>query len=113
MLRNCLCASDILMDGCVIIWLMNEDDKSWKKEFVIPEIDRLDDFVHVRPIKAFENGDLLMEWEDDKLFYFSNKTKTLDCEILMGPDHGASPTTMYASSFLSLKSFVMENVTSF
>ncbi|XP_047941810.1 F-box protein At3g07870-like [Salvia hispanica] len=122
-LRDCLCVSDISKDGCVIIWLMKEDDRSWTKIFVIPESDRLPDnsgaerltgAVHIWPIRIFENGDALMEWEDGMIFYYSNKRKNLDYNIMsLGDRDPFTCTIMYASSFVSLKSFVMENVCSF
>ncbi|XP_047941811.1 F-box protein At3g07870-like [Salvia hispanica] len=122
-LRDCLCLSDISKDGCVIIWLMKEDERSWTKIFVIPEIDRLSNnsgekrltgAIHIWPIRIFENGDALMEWEDGPLFYYSNKRKFLDYTIMsLGDCDPFTRTIMYASSFVSLKSFVMENVYSF
>ena len=55
-----------------------------------------------------------MESDDGKLFYYSNKSKTFDYDIVVLEDRDTYiPTTIYASSFVSLKSFGMENVSSF
>ncbi|XP_041990428.1 uncharacterized protein LOC121741644 [Salvia splendens] len=113
-LRDCLCVSDLSIDDSIVIWLMNEDEQCWTKKFIIPEFDPLDDFLHVWPLRVFENGDIFMESDDGKLFYYSNKLKTFDYDIVVREDHDTYlPTTIYASSFVSLKSFVMENVSSF
>ena len=116
-LRDCLCLSHITGDGEIVIWLMKEygDDNSWIREVFVCEVDI--GFVgerHVWPIRVFENGDILME-EEDKPFYYSNKTKTFDNDISFRGDRGSYYTsmTMYASSFLTLKNFVTENVSSF
>ncbi|KAL1557561.1 F-box protein-like protein [Salvia divinorum] len=134
-LRGCLCVSDISHngrdisddesddsndegdipnDGHVIIWCMKGDDHSWTKIFVIPEVERLAGLGNIWPIIIFKNGDALMEWDDGMIFFYSGKRKNFDCEImsLEGRDPFTS-TIMYAPSFVSLKSFAMENVSSF
>ncbi|XP_047943184.1 F-box protein At3g07870-like [Salvia hispanica] len=109
-LRDCLCVSDISnTDGCIIIWLMEENEHGWTKIFVIPDVDRLP-IVEVWPIRIFENGDVLMECEDGTLFCYSNKTKTFDYDIVSQEYRAPFPSTfVYAPSFVSLKSFAMEN----
>ncbi|XP_047943183.1 F-box protein At3g07870-like [Salvia hispanica] len=120
-LWDCLCVSDIsTTNGRIIIWLM-EDEQSWTKIFVIPDVDRLPEreerlfgLVDVWPIIIFENGDVLMQWENGTLFCYSNKTKTFDYGIVSREDRLIFPSTIvYAPSFVSLKSFAMENVSSF
>ncbi|KAL1557558.1 hypothetical protein AAHA92_08118 [Salvia divinorum] len=114
-LRDRLCVSDLSIDESIVIWLMKEYEQRWTKEFIIPDLDPLDDFLHVWPIRVFENGDAFMESDDGKLFYYSNYSKTFDYDSVVVPvDRDPhTPTTTYASSFLSLKSFAMENVSSF
>ncbi|XP_047938468.1 F-box/kelch-repeat protein At3g06240-like [Salvia hispanica] len=131
-LRGCLCVSDISHhgrdhsddesdeddipnDGHVIIWMMKGDDNSWTKIFVIPEVERSAGLGNVWPIIIFRNGDALIEWDDGMIFFYSNKRRNFDCEImsLEGREPFSSTTIMYAPSFVSLKSFAMENVSSF
>ncbi|XP_047943196.1 putative F-box/kelch-repeat protein At1g12870 [Salvia hispanica] len=128
-LRDCLCVSDLSLDGRLVIWLMNEDDQCFTKELIIiPRFGySFDAYIHVWPIRLFENGDAFIEADgylfyysntsgtfDGGLFCYSNKSKTIDYDIVVQKvRRRESLTTMYASSFLSLKSFVMENVSSF
>ncbi|XP_047943185.1 F-box protein At3g07870-like [Salvia hispanica] len=107
-LRDCLCVTDIsTTDGCIIIWLMEEYEHGWTKIFVIPDVD-------VWPIRIFENGDVLMECKDGTLFCYSIETKTFDYDIVSQEDRAPFPSTfVYAPSFVSLKSFAMENACSF
>ncbi|KAH6759417.1 hypothetical protein C2S51_019652 [Perilla frutescens var. frutescens] len=98
----------------IVIWLMKEygDERSWTKELVIWKMHSIDFLGHVYPIKVFEDGDILMEWES--LLHYSNKTKTirevnvsgLGCRVI-------SSAVNYAPSFLPLNTFAMENVSSF
>ncbi|EYU22873.1 hypothetical protein ABFS82_03G107900 [Erythranthe guttata] len=122
-LGDYLCISDSAYQEEVAFWLMKEygDESSWTKEFVIR---KSPDFVCaygqyaelVIPIKVFENGDVLVTWQDLKMFYYSNETKTTKRMDAFGRFDGLTP--MYAMpftpSFLSLeKSFPAEDVTSF
>ncbi|KAL1557560.1 putative F-box protein [Salvia divinorum] len=132
--RDCLCVSDIShfgsdishygsdnsddeggtpQDGHVIIWSMKGDDHSWTKIFVIHEVERIAGICHVWPIRIFENGDALMEWDHGMIFYYSNKTGNVYYEIVSLEGRRDPSTIMYAPSFVSLKSFAMENVSSF
>ncbi|XP_047944670.1 F-box protein At3g07870-like [Salvia hispanica] len=127
-LRGCLCVSDISHngpdidddeddipnDGHVIIWMLKGDDNSWSKIFVIPKVERSAGLGNVWPIIIFKNGDALIEWDDGMIFFYSKKRRNFDCEVmsLEGREPFTS-TIMYAPSFVSLKSFSMENVSSF
>lgn len=115
-LRDCLCVSDLSLDGCIVIWLMNEDDQRFTKELIIiPGFGyHFDHYLHVWPIRVFKNGDAFVEADGD-LFYYSNTSGTFDGDLFYhyNESNTYNLTTMYASSFLSLKSFVMENVSSF
>ncbi|KAG8378373.1 hypothetical protein BUALT_Bualt08G0130800 [Buddleja alternifolia] len=111
-LGDCLCICDNTSDDEIVIWVRKEYGvkKSWKKEIVITRILDLDgEFDEIyHPLKVCPDGDILMWGEDDHLSYYSNKTKTikkferppLDCDNAM----------LHTSSFVSLKSFVIENV---
>ncbi|KAL6552690.1 hypothetical protein OROHE_008054 [Orobanche hederae] len=81
-LKDCLCLCDDTSEDEIVLWLMKEygDEKSWTREYVVsinPGFER-DGYVpvFVYPIKVFEDGDILMVWDERLLFYYSNKTKT-------------------------------------
>ncbi|XP_041995176.1 F-box protein At3g07870-like [Salvia splendens] len=115
-LRDCLCLSYVTDDLVVVIWSMKEygDEKSWTKEVLTGKVFRqLYEVFYACVIRIFENGDILMDWDRKKLFYYSSKTKSC-YDLFSREDHNADIcTTLYASSFLSLKNFAMENVSSF
>ncbi|XP_047943175.1 F-box/kelch-repeat protein At3g06240-like [Salvia hispanica] len=114
--RDCLCLSHITADGEIVIWLMKEygDDNSWVREVFVCEVaGGFFNESHVWPIRVFENGDILMEC-DGKPFYYSKKTKTFDYDTAFRGDRFSYISmTIYTSSFVSLKNFAMENVSSF
>ncbi|KAG8378372.1 hypothetical protein BUALT_Bualt08G0130700 [Buddleja alternifolia] len=119
-LGDCLCLCDNTSDDEIVIWVMKEYgvDKSWKKEFVISKISIFagESSKVVYPLKVFRDGDILMsgEWEDDRLFYYSNKTKTTKkIDMLKLRYRGCIDAMLHTSSFVLLKSFVNENVTFF
>ncbi|KAL1557563.1 F-box/kelch-repeat protein-like protein [Salvia divinorum] len=114
-LRDCLCLCYTTNDFELAIWSMKEygDEKSWTKEVFTGKAYGGYVVFHACPIKVFENGDILLECDRDKLSYYSNTTKTYyDFSILEDRDVYIS-ITMYSPSFLTLKNFVMENVSSF
>ncbi|KAI3464426.1 hypothetical protein Pfo_021089 [Paulownia fortunei] len=117
-LGDYLCLCDNTSGDEIVIWLMKEYgvEKSWKKEYVISKIPHLagESYEVVNPMKVFRDGDILMSWEDYFRFYYSNKTKTTQ-KIDMFELHtsGSIDSMLYTSSFLSLKSFPVENVSSF
>ncbi|XP_047959752.1 F-box/kelch-repeat protein At3g23880-like [Salvia hispanica] len=75
-----LCLCDNSFEEKIIIWVMEEYgvDTSWRMKYVINK-DRYvcGDYMIVSPIKIFEDGDILMEYEEYLLFYYSDKTKTI------------------------------------
>ncbi|KAG8378374.1 hypothetical protein BUALT_Bualt08G0130900 [Buddleja alternifolia] len=113
---DCLCICDDTSDDEIVIWVMTEYgvDKSWKKEFVInkfPNLNGESDEV-VYPLKVFRDGDILMlgKWEDF-LFYDSSKTKTT--KNFEHTSLVCDNAVLHTSSCGLLKSFVIENVSSF
>ncbi|KAH6765205.1 hypothetical protein C2S51_016454 [Perilla frutescens var. frutescens] len=120
-LGGCLCLCDNM--GCeflseyeIAIWLMKEygDEKSWTKEFVIRKMFHADFLGFLCPIKVFEDGDILMEVEMQRLLYYSNKTKSIREVNVSGSDcTGCTIAICYNPSFVSLKTIAMENVVSF
>lgn len=115
-LGDWLCVCDHTQEVETVIWLMKEygEEKSWTKVFVFnvdPELD-IEGWELLYPIKVFEDGDVLILREDRKLFYYSSKT-----EITRGIDifreEGCFNSILLTPSFLSLKSFLIENVVSF
>ncbi|XP_047944555.1 F-box protein At3g07870-like [Salvia hispanica] len=123
-LRGCLCVSDISHngrdendnpnDGHVIIWMLKGDDNSWTKIFFITGLERSAGLGNVWPIIILKNGDALIEWDDGMIFFYSHKRRKFDCEIMsLDGREPFTSTIMYAPSFVSLKSFATENVSSF
>ncbi|KAL9173337.1 hypothetical protein ABFS82_03G106900 [Erythranthe guttata] len=112
----------------IAFWVMKEygNEKSWTKEFVIrkrhPHCYGQPRGI-VYPIKLFDDGHVLMTWEDEfntfsEMYYYSNKTKTTaeldDCKVF-GVSSGGSPmqAVPYTPSFVSLRSFPNEYVKSY
>ncbi|KAL7119960.1 hypothetical protein ACP275_02G094100 [Erythranthe tilingii] len=130
-LGDYLCICDNGDEDEIALWLMKEygDEKSWTKEFVIrksPElINRYGQSCGiVYPVKVFEDGHVLMTWEDLdlnmflKMFYYSNKTNTtrvIDAYDVFGITSSGIPmqAMTHTPSFLSLKSFPKEYVNKF
>ncbi|XP_047983040.1 uncharacterized protein LOC125223789 [Salvia hispanica] len=97
------------------IWSMKEygNEKSWTKEVFTGEAFGGHFVLHASPFKVFENGDILLKCDGDKLYYYSNKTKTYHDFFIREDCDEYISTTMYTPSFLTPKNFVMENVSSF
>ncbi|XP_047943174.1 F-box protein At4g22390-like [Salvia hispanica] len=112
-LRDCLCVSHFAYDGGIVIWSMKEygDEKSWTKEVLTREV--CGEFSRSCPIRIFENGDILIECDRKRLFYYSNKTKAGYDLFFREDQEEHISTTMHAPSFLSLENFAVENVSSF
>ncbi|XP_042033560.1 uncharacterized protein LOC121780105 [Salvia splendens] len=116
--RLCLC--DNSSEGKIIIWVMREYGvaKSWIKEYVINKDAKLcgDDGL-VSPIKVFKNGDILMKCDESLLFYYNGKTQSsrkIEMFDARGGDQSrVDAILLHTSSFLSLRSFGMEDLYSF
>ncbi|KAL0438000.1 UNVERIFIED_CONTAM: putative F-box protein [Sesamum latifolium] len=113
-----LCMCDNTSDDEIVIWLMKEYgvEKSWTKEFVISKHPDYagESYEVVYPIKIFKDGDILMAWQDFYLFYHSLKNRTT-ANVNLRKLHTTYRTEamLHTPTFLSLKSFGMENVSSF
>ncbi|KAL7156008.1 hypothetical protein ABFS83_03G114000 [Erythranthe nasuta] len=132
-LGDYLCICDNANEHEIAFWFMKEygNDKSWTKEFVIRKSPELVSGYGqsngiVYPIKVFEDGHMLMTWEEHEnvhmfsnMFYYSNKTKTttlFDAYGVFGLINIGTPmqALLHTPSFLSLKrSFPKEYVTEF
>ncbi|KAL0314221.1 UNVERIFIED_CONTAM: hypothetical protein Sangu_2266500 [Sesamum angustifolium] len=91
-------------------------EKSWTKEFVIRKLPDYagESYEVVYPIKIFKDGDIMMAWDDFHLFYHSIKNKTTaSVDIAALQTAGCIAAMLHTPTFLSLKSFAMENVRSF
>ncbi|XP_047961936.1 F-box protein CPR1-like [Salvia hispanica] len=117
---DCLCVCDNMgMD--IDLWVMKVygDETSWTKEVTICKVDIIDIYcLDAHPIvKVLRNGDILMLWNVTKPFYYyyySISTKTIEkVEWFDLKDYVLYRITHYTPSFLSLKTFATENVTSF
>ncbi|KAH6818046.1 hypothetical protein C2S51_001649 [Perilla frutescens var. frutescens] len=116
-LEDCLCISDNVSDDEFIIWMLKDSgvEKSWTKDFIISKRQipnfRRDAVGHVAyPVKVFKDGDILMAWGGLCLFYYSTKSKTGHEIDIFERD---IDSILHTSSFVSLKSYVMERVRSF
>ncbi|KAG8378371.1 hypothetical protein BUALT_Bualt08G0130500 [Buddleja alternifolia] len=117
-LGDCLCLCDNTSENEIVIWVMKEYgvETSWTKEFVISKIPDFAGESHevVSPLKVFRDGDILMWWEDFSLFYYCNKSKTArKLDMFEQETCWRLDAMLHTSSFVSLKSFVIENVNSF
>lgn len=130
-LKDCLCVCDnanhrydAFADHEISLWLMEEygDEKSWTKQFIIRKESKLAFAGHLYPIKVYEHGGILMEQTcrgHRTLLYYSSKTRTirgLDMSALkkdaLKPLYNPS-FFLLKPSFLPLKSFALEDVSSF
>ncbi|XP_073138058.1 F-box protein CPR1-like [Henckelia pumila] len=107
-LDDCLCFVDMRSEDLAIIplWVMKEYgvEKSWTEILVIQPVQ---DFPYtyydsVYPIKAFKNGDILLNWNNHSLSYYITKTK--NCEEIQD-ERAWIDAIHHTSSFLSLKIF--------
>ncbi|KAH6796413.1 hypothetical protein C2S51_037399 [Perilla frutescens var. frutescens] len=102
----------------IAIWFMNEygDDKSWTKKFIIAKScsPAYNFNGALRPIKVFEDGDILIAAGCIILCY-SSKTKTILESDLAELYYDFDPigVVSYIPSFVPLKTFTMESVSSF
>ncbi|XP_073057364.1 F-box/kelch-repeat protein At3g06240-like [Primulina eburnea] len=117
----CICESTFLYDEMgFVFWMMKEYGvkESWSRQFIFlaTEICPALPFYGISLIKGYKNGDILYSWEDETVYYYSNKTKTSHEVALFAQYSDSSDsfkTMLHSSSFLSLKSFDGENVISF
>ncbi|KZV38143.1 F-box protein-like [Dorcoceras hygrometricum] len=120
-LDDCLCFLENRSadEGISALSVMKEYGvaKSWTEILVISEVE---DFTFlykdcIYPIKAFKNGDLVLNWNNLNLFYFNSVTKTcrdLDSGI-QNEQSSIEAIIPHRLSLLSLKNFDGENVLSF
>ncbi|XP_073138056.1 F-box protein CPR1-like [Henckelia pumila] len=112
-LDDCLCHVDIRSEENEItaIWVMKEYgvEKSWTEILVIEQVEEFpssySDLVY--PIKAFKNGDILLDSNNCNLFYYSSKAKTCEDVDVIGIQNegGWIAAIPHSLSFLSLKKF--------
>ncbi|KAL8481963.1 hypothetical protein ACS0TY_028199 [Phlomoides rotata] len=114
-LGDCLCLCDSTSDAEIVMWLMSEsgDEKAWVKVYVIS---KTPDFFPFRfmiglifPLKVFKDGDILLEWDGCFLFRYSEKDKLEPFDMFCSWHEAI----IHTPSFLSLKSFDAENVSTF
>lgn len=120
-LDDCLCFFNNRLEDSElsIIWVMKEYgrvENSWTEMHVIEEEYGLSCSydIEVRPVKAFKNGDILLSWNNHRLFYFCSKTKICeDVDTSIQNEQDRIDAIPHSLSFLSLKNFIGENVISF
>lgn len=115
---ECLCICDFGDDDEIVIWIMKEYgvEGSWMKEFVInkhPDLDFLT-YESVYTLKVFEDGDILMSWDDGCLFYHCQKTESNpEIDLFERGANGCNGGLVHTPSFVSLRSFSLESVSLF
>ncbi|XP_075521199.1 F-box/kelch-repeat protein At3g23880-like [Primulina tabacum] len=116
-LDDCLCFLDNSSEDedIIVKWVMKEYGvgESWTKQFVISNSEEFvgSYFEAVYPIKAFKDGEILLSWDNNNLFYFSSKTETCQkLELVIQNEPGWIEVIPHCSTFLSLKSFTGEDV---
>lgn len=112
-LWDCLCLCDSSNEDGTTLWLMKEYgvENSWIKYFIICKNNYHEHPLSMYPIKVFKDGDILMVWGHMMLFYYSKNAKVYEHLFYNPPTY--VDTFIHTPSFLSLKSFGMENVRSF
>ncbi|XP_073285965.1 F-box protein At3g07870-like [Primulina huaijiensis] len=112
-LQDCLCLCEYSTWDTIVIWMMKDYrvNESWSQQYVIPIMFRTT-CETMYPIKVFKDGDILILWEDFELFFYSNKSKSTQKVDAFEMVHysGWTEATLHTSSFVSLKSFCVENV---
>ncbi|XP_073309593.1 F-box/kelch-repeat protein At3g06240-like [Primulina huaijiensis] len=115
-LDDCLCYIDNSSQDVdiLVIWMMKEYGvkESWTKQLVIEAGGFVGLFYEsIYPVKVFKDGDILFNYQNVELFYFSKKTKTCEeLDFVNQDERGRIEAIPHNSSFLSLKSFDGENV---
>ncbi|XP_073146819.1 F-box/kelch-repeat protein At3g23880-like [Henckelia pumila] len=120
-LDECLCFVDIRSEeeGIIAIWVMKEYgvEKSWTEILVIEDVEDFSCTYYdsISVIRAFKNGDILLNWNNGLLLYYNSKTKTCE-DVDLGiqiNEQDWIQAIPHSLSFLSLKIFYGENVLSF
>ncbi|KAL8485731.1 hypothetical protein ACS0TY_027860 [Phlomoides rotata] len=118
---NCLGLCDNTSEYEIAIWVMKEYgvERSWTKKFVTSKLVIDFDIANcmsavLYPIKIFQDGDILFAWKDFFLVYYSSKTDTIqEVDMFRVPSDNMLDAILHTPSFLSLRSFGLENVISF
>ncbi|XP_047948941.1 uncharacterized protein LOC125194754 [Salvia hispanica] len=123
-LRDCLCYSYTWEDE-IVVWSMKEYhvEESWTILYKMSsngfDFDRASvfgwNYMCVKPIKLFKDGDVLMLLAKKRLIYYSNKTRTIQ-QVGMFEDAAAKDyvsALIFTPSLFSFKNFGFKNVISF
>ncbi|XP_042032201.1 F-box protein At3g07870-like [Salvia splendens] len=119
-LRDCLCYS--YYNECqdeILIWMMKkyQVNESWTIEYKMSTTTFGTSFYRYTPVEAiklFKDGDVLMLLARSSLFYYSNRTRTLQqVDMLKDANEKKGYPLIFNPSLLSLKNFGFENVISF
>ncbi|XP_073143919.1 F-box protein At3g07870-like [Henckelia pumila] len=115
-LHDCLCICQNVSWDTIVIWMMKEYqvEESWSQQYVIPIMFQTTSEI-MYPIKVFKDGDILILWENFKLFFYCNKSKSTRKVDAFEMHHysGWTEAMLHTSSFVSLKSICGENVGTF
>lgn len=113
-LGGCLCICDCTPDSELAIWVMKDYGvkESWSKEIVICTDLLYDGMLdeEVYPLKVLKDGTILMFCEEYQLCTYQPGTKTSQHNIFEDGFLDTFNAMVYVPSFISLKSFMLENV---
>ncbi|KAL1827906.1 hypothetical protein ACET3Z_006318 [Daucus carota] len=113
MLGGCLCICDNRSDSELVIWVMKDYGvkESWSKEIIIQE---LNFGLHCRTfyvLKVLKDGSILMLCSANLLFTYHPGTKIWQVvPCFKEYEIQSMYASVYVPSFISLKSFMLENV---
>ncbi|KAL8472339.1 hypothetical protein ACS0TY_029524 [Phlomoides rotata] len=116
-LGDSLCLCDSVPDTEVAIWSVKErgDKKVWVKVLGIRKTSEFYDFNYMRftgllfPIKIYKDGGVLFEWDGHYLVFYDEKNRRIEYDEF----NNWHQAVIHTPSFLSLKRFDMENVSTF
>ncbi|XP_073143918.1 F-box protein At3g07870-like [Henckelia pumila] len=115
-LQECLCVCEYSNWDTIVVWMMKEYQvkDSWSQRYVIPIMFRTT-CETMYPIKVFEDGDILILWEDLELFFYCNKSKSTRKVDAFEMVHysGWTEAMLHTPTFVSLQSFCAEKVGKF
>ncbi|KAL8481688.1 hypothetical protein ACS0TY_027996 [Phlomoides rotata] len=110
--RDSLCLCDNDSEAEIVVWSVQEDgdEKFWVQLFAIRKTPEFFPFRFmiglIFPLKVFKDGDILFEWDGCFLFRYTDKEKFKPFDMFCSWHEAI----IHTPSFLSLKSFNMEDV---
>lgn len=115
-LGGCLCICDNTPNLEFAIWVMKDYRvmESWSKEISICTDFLFDGMLdeEVYPLKVLKDGTILIYCEEYQLFTYHPGTRTTQDHIIPDDSFHTYNAMVYVPSFISLRNFMLENVSS-